>query len=255
MGLGSHHAIYLAQANLNSVPFEGFMGNGFTAGGQRTAAINVENFPGFPTRILGPELMDKFREQSLLFGTRIITETISKIDFIPPSEDEEPETADTVIRLGLKGEGVCWQSGVSAGPVCDGAVTIFRNKPLAIIGGGDPAAKEATCTSDLTKYGSHIYVLTIVWNTVANECQDNGELLRNLRIKNVTNPQRRSFRTQLQTDPDGFIVTVSGTTQTSVRGVFATGDVQDKSAGNGCMATLEAERLIAEEEEKEMMGE
>ena len=151
------------------------------------------------------------------------------------------------------------------------------------------------CT-DLTKYGSHVYVLvrrgelraskimakrlmnhpkvTILWNTVAVECLGDGDLLNNLRIKNVITGEEKDLpvnglfyaighepatalvRGQLQTDPDGYILTVPGTTQTSVKGVFAAGDVQDKryrqaitSAGSGCMAALEAERLIAEEEE------
>ena len=105
--------------------------------------------------------MDKFRAQSLRFGTKIITETISKVDLSARpfrywrefQEDQEPETADTLIiatgasakRLHLKGEDVYWQSGISACAVCDGAVPIFRNKPLAVIGGGDSAAEEATC--------------------------------------------------------------------------------------------------------------
>jgi thioredoxin reductase (NADPH) len=290
--------------------------------------------------------MDKFREQSIRFGTTIITETVSKIDLSArpfrywreSEEHDEPETADTIIiatgasakRLGLKGEVTYWQSGISACAVCDGAVPIFRNQPLAVIGGGDSAAEEATCKAswtflyyftktsnhilaDLTKYGSHVYVLvrrselraskimakrlmnnpkivcpvfhipidiwlsflqTLLWNTVATECQGDGDLLNNLRIKDVITGEERDLpvrglfyaighepatalvRSQLQTDPDGYIITVPGTTQTSVRGVFAAGDVQDKryrqaitSAGSGCMAALEAERLIAEEEE------
>ena len=108
----------------------------------------VENFPGFPGGILGPELMDKFREQSVRFGTRVITETISKIDLSARpfrywremQEDQEPETADALIiatgasakRLGLKGEQTYWQSGISACAVCDGAVPIFRYVPLYI---------------------------------------------------------------------------------------------------------------------------
>lgn len=104
--------------------------------------IVVENFPGFPSGILGPELMDKFREQSVRFGTNIITETVSKIDLSARpfrywremQEGEEPETADAIIiatgasakRLGLKGEETYWQSGISACAVCDGAVPIFR---------------------------------------------------------------------------------------------------------------------------------
>lgn len=133
---------------------------------------------------------------------------------------------------------------------------------------------------------------TVMWNTVATECQGDGDLLNNLRIKNVITGEEKDLavnglfyaigtsilhpnyaqisyhsfsghepatslvRSQLQTDPDGYIITVPGTTQTSVKGVFAAGDVQDKryrqaitSAGSGCMAALEVEKLIAEEEE------
>lgn len=169
---GHTAAIYLARANLAPVMYEGFMANGFAAGGQLTTTTDVENFPGFPTGVLGSELMDKFRAQSLRFGTNIITETVSKIDLSKRpfkywreyNEGDEPETADTIIiatgasakRLGLRGEDTYWQSGISACAVCDGAVPIFRNKPLAVIGGGDSAAEEATY---LTKYGSHVYLL------------------------------------------------------------------------------------------------
>ena len=257
---------------------------------------------------MGPDLMDKFRAQSARFGTEIVTETITKVDLSQRPfrywregyENEDPETADTMIiatgasakRLNLAGEEKYWQSGISACAVCDGAVPIFRNRPLAVIGGGDSAAEEATY---LTKYGSHVYVLvrrdelraskimakrllshpkiTVLWNTVAVECKGDGNLLNALRIKNTVTgkegelqvnglfyaighePATAMVRGQLQTDSDGYIVTVPGTAQTSVKGVFAAGDVQDKryrqavtSAGSGCMAALEAERLLAEEE-------
>lgn len=108
----------------------------------------VENFPGFPSGIMGPELMDKFREQSVRFGTRIITETVSKIDLSARpfrywremQEDAEAETADAIIiatgasakRLGLKGESAYWQSGISACAVCDGAVPIFRYAAILV---------------------------------------------------------------------------------------------------------------------------
>ncbi|CAD6590334.1 MAG: thioredoxin-disulfide reductase [Tremellales sp. Tagirdzhanova-0007] len=289
--------------------YEGMLANGFAPGGQLTTTTDVENFPGFPDGVTGPEMMDKFRSQSERFGTKIITETIARVDlsrrpfkFWTEGEEEESDymTADTIIlatgasakRLSLPGEDTYWQSGISACAVCDGAVPIFRNKPLAVIGGGDSAAEEATY---LTKYGSHVYVLvrrselraskimakrltshpkvTVLWNTVATECKGDGDLLQSLMIENIKTgetkelpvnglfyaighePATQLVLSQLDLDADGYIRTVPGTAQTSVKGVFAAGDVQDKryrqaitSAGSGCMAALEAERLISEEE-------
>ena len=142
--------------------FEGFMANGFAAGGQLTTTTDgtnvlmvssslytdsdavppVENYPGFPDGVRGPEMMDKFRAQSLKFGTTIVTETISRIDLSQrpfrywreSEEEQEPETCDVLIiatgasakRLNLPGEDTYWQSGISACAVCDGAVPIFR---------------------------------------------------------------------------------------------------------------------------------
>ncbi|EPS40978.1 hypothetical protein H072_5104 [Dactylellina haptotyla CBS 200.50] len=301
-------AIYLARAELSPILYEGFMANGTAAGGQLTTTTDVENFPGFPSGIMGPELMDKMREQSIRFGTEIVTETVAKVDlserpfkyWLEYSEEEPPRTADAIIlatgasakRLNLPGEEKYWQSGISACAVCDGAVPIFRKKPLAVIGGGDSAAEEALF---LTKYGSKVYVLVrkdklrasnimakrlsshpkveILYNTIATETKGDGDLLTSLTIEDTITGKSRDLqvnglfyaighepatslvKTQMDVDAEGYVKTVPGTTETSVKGVFAAGDVQDKryrqaitSAGSGCMAALECERLLAEEE-------
>ncbi|GAA5846691.1 hypothetical protein JCM11251_002244 [Rhodosporidiobolus azoricus] len=312
-GPGGHTAaIYAARAQLNPVMYEGMLANGFAAGGQLTTTTDVENFPGFPEGIRGTEMMDLFRAQSVRFGTDIRTETISKVDLSSRpfklwreyAEDEEPELTQTLIiatgasarRMNLPGEDTYWQSGISACAVCDGAVPIFRKKPLAVVGGGDSACEEAMY---LTKYGSHVYMLvrrdalraskvmakramshpkiTILWNTVPIEAKGDGEVLTSLRLRDTVSQEERDLpanglfyaighvpatelvKGQLDLDEDGYIKSKPGTAQTSVKGVFAAGDVQDKiyrqaitSAGSGCMAALEAERLLAEEEADEI---
>ncbi|KAL9586670.1 MAG: hypothetical protein Q9212_000739 [Teloschistes hypoglaucus] len=305
-------AIYLARAQLSPVLYEGMLANGIAAGGQLTTTTDVENFPGFPKGIGGQELMDNMRAQSINAGTEVRTETISKVDLSQRpfrvwkeyEEDQEPDTADAIIiatgasarRLGLPGEEQYWQNGISACAVCDGAVPIFRNKPLVVIGGGDSAAEEATF---LTKYGSHVTVLvrkeqlrasktmanrllrhpkvTVRFNSVATQVV--GEegargLMTGLKIKNVKtgevekltasglfyavghDPASAIVKDQIDRDEDGYILTKPGTTYTSVEGVFAAGDVQDKkyrqavtSAGSGCQAALEAEKYLAELED------
>jgi len=312
---GHTAAIYLARANLEPVMFEGMLANGFAPGGQLTTTTDVENFPGFPEGIRGPEMMDLFRNQSVRFGTQIHTETISKIDLSQRpfkywregAESEDPETCDTVIiatgasakRMNLPGEETYWQSGISACAVCDGAVPIFRKKPLAVIGGGDSACEEATY---LTKYASKVYLLVrrdqlraskvmakrllnhpkveVLWNTVPIECKGDGDLLSHIATKNVKTGEEKDLqvnglfyaighepatslvRDQVDCDRDGYVITTPGTSMTSVKGVFAAGDVQDKkykqaitSAGSGCIAALECERLLAEEEAEDSTGE
>ncbi|KIV89152.1 thioredoxin reductase [Exophiala mesophila] len=310
-------AIYLSRAELKPVLYEGMLANGTAAGGQLTTTTDVENFPGFSKGIGGSELMDEMRAQSERFGTEIITETISRLDLsskpfrmwreYDDAEGEPPaHTADAVIiatganarRLDLPGEDKYWQNGISACAVCDGAVPIFRNKPLFVIGGGDSAAEEATF---LTKYGSHVTVLvrkdalrasklmakrllsnpkvTVKFNTVAVEVQGEDKprgLMTHLKVKNVKtgeeevleanglfyavghDPATALVKTQLDCDEDGYVVTKPGTSYTSIPGVFAAGDVQDKryrqaitSAGSGCIAALEAEKYLTELEDQD----
>jgi thioredoxin reductase (NADPH) len=310
-------AIYLSRAELKPVLYEGMLAGGTAAGGQLTTTTDVENYPGFPQGIGGPELMDQMRAQSERFGTEIITETISRLDLkskpfrmwkeYEDGEGEEPaHTADAVViatganarRLGLKGEDKYWQNGVSACAVCDGAVPIFRNKPLVVIGGGDSAAEEAMF---LTKYGSHVTVLvrkdhlrasktmakrllahpkvTVKFNTQATEITGEDKprgLMTGLRLLNNKTKQEESIdanglfyavghdpatelvKTQLDCDEDGYVLTKPGTSYTSIPGVFAAGDVQDKryrqaitSAGSGCIAALEAEKYLADLEDTE----
>ncbi|MCB9771839.1 MAG: thioredoxin-disulfide reductase [Candidatus Omnitrophica bacterium] len=161
-------AIYSARAHLAPLMFEGIMAGGVAAGGQLTTTTEVENFPGFPEGVSGPELMDRMRAQSIKCGTTIKTQTVEKVDlknqpFKVYSDGEVFEshaliiaTGATAKRMNVPGEKLFWQKGISACAVCDGALPFFRNKELVVIGGGDTAAEEATF---LTKYASKVYVV------------------------------------------------------------------------------------------------
>ncbi len=301
-GPAGHTAgIYAARANLAPLMFEGFMAGGVAAGGQLTTTTDVENYPGFPEGVDGTKLTELFRAQSARFGTRILTETIETVDLskrpfhLRSSEREVAAealiiaTGATAKRLHIAGEDRLWQAGISACAVCDGALPMYRDKVLMVIGGGDTAVEEAT---HLTKFGSKVLVVhrrhelraskimqqrllanpkvEMVWDSVVEEALGEG-VLQALRVRNVkTNltreiaagglfyaighvPNTEFLGRQLTLDETGYIVTRPGTTQTSVAGVFAAGDVQDRvwrqaitAAGTGCMAALEAERFLHE---------
>lgn len=161
-------AIYAARANLQPLVFEGFMTG--PTGGQLMTTTEVENYPGFPEGITGPDLMTNFRAQAERFGTTILTEDVLSVDLSKRpflvrggtnsflGEALIIATGATAKRLEIKGagDGEFWQKGVTACAVCDGAAPIFRNKPLFVIGGGDSAVEEAVF---LTKYGSRVFLV------------------------------------------------------------------------------------------------
>ncbi len=165
---GHTAAIYAARANLNPLMFEWFLAGGIAAGGQLTTTTEVENFPGFPNGIQWPELMDNMRQQSLHNGTRIITKTVDKVDLsVRPFQvfvgNDMYETHSIIIatgatakKLDIPGVKEYRMRGISWCAVCDGALPIFRNKILAVIGGGDVAMEEAM---HLAKFGSKVLVL------------------------------------------------------------------------------------------------
>jgi thioredoxin reductase (NADPH) len=164
---GHTAAIYAARANLKPFMFEGYVAGG-SAGGQLTTTTDVENYPGFPEGIQGPELMQLFRKQADRFGTEMVGEDIVEVDFskrpFAIKSDEREVRAKAVIiatgavarRMGVPNEEKMWNNGMSACAVCDGALPFFKSQPLMVIGGGDTAVEEA---SYLTKFGSIVYLV------------------------------------------------------------------------------------------------
>ena len=271
---GHTAAIYSARANLSPFMFEGYMMGG-SAGGQLTTTTDVENYPGFPEGVEGPELMQLFRKQSERFGTEMVQEDVISADFsqrpfVLKSENREVRAHSVIIstgatakRMGVPNEEKMWNNGMSACAVCDGALPMFRNQPLMVIGGGDTAVEEATY---LTKFGSVVYMvhrrdqlraskimqerafknpkLEIIWDTVLEDAVGKdyltGARLKNIKTQEVREmevtglfyaightPNTSIFNGQLDLDGAGYIKLKVGTQETNIEGVFAAGDVHD----------------------------
>ena len=160
-------AIYAARANLRPVVITGFQDGGIP-GGQLMTTTHVENFPGFPDGILGPDLMDRLKAQAVRWGTRLVEADAETIDlsqrpFRIQAEGQTIEAQSVILatgasanRLGLPSEERFWNAGISACAICDGATPQFRNEELAVVGGGDSACEEAVY---LTKYGSRVHLV------------------------------------------------------------------------------------------------
>ncbi|WP_298330950.1 thioredoxin-disulfide reductase [Asticcacaulis sp.] len=296
-------AIYAARGLLHPVVFTGPQ-----TGGQLTITTDVENYPGFAEVIQGPWLMDQMKAQAEHMGTEVITDIVVKADlsqrpFRLETDAGNVYLAETVIIstgaqakwLGLESEKTYQGFGVSACATCDGF--FYRNKTVAVVGGGNTAVEEALF---LTKFASKVYLIhrrdsvrsekilaermyaepkiQPVWNSAIDEIlgetnEFGGASVTGVRLKNVHTgdthelpldgvfiaighaPSSQLFQGQLETNSGGYLKVEPGTPKTAIKGVFAAGDVTDDvyrqavtAAGMGCMAALEAIRLLAEED-------
>jgi thioredoxin reductase (NADPH) len=292
-------AIYAARAMLKPI-----LVYGSQPGGQLTTTTDVENYPGHSKVIQGPWLMDEMKGQAKTVGTEMIQDHINKVDlskkpFVATGDSGQIYTADTLIIstgaqarwLNLKSEQEFRGFGVSACATCDGF--FFKEKEVAIVGGGNAAVEEAMF---LTKFASKVKLIhrrnklraekmlqeklrankkiEIIWDSVVEEVVGNQKpkSVNRIKIKNVKSgkiadlkvdglfiaighdPATSLFKNQLKMDKEGYLITKPDSTQTSIPGVFAAGDVKDKifrqaitAAGMGCMSALEAEKFLSKE--------
>jgi thioredoxin reductase (NADPH) len=301
--LGSGPAGYTAAVYAARASAEPLIVQGLQPGGQMTITTDVENYPGFADVIQGPWLMEQMRLQAENVGTRMISDTIIEADlsrrpFYFKGDSGDDYLGETVVIatgaqarwLGLESEERFKGFGVSACATCDGF--FFRNKTVAVVGGGNTAVEE---TLYLTNHASKVMLVhrrdslraekilqdrlfrhpnvEIVWNHAVDEVLGDADPLgvTGVRLRDVNSgaardlaldglfvaightPNTELFQGQIEIDGDGYIVTAPDSTATTIAGVFAAGDVQDKvyrqavtAAGTGCMSALEAERFIAE---------
>ncbi len=290
-------ALYAARAQLRPLVFEGAV----TAGGALMNTTDVENFPGFPDGVLGPDLMDAMRKQAERFGAELVAEDVTAVDLAADPKRVTVEAdvylARTVIiatgsryrELGVEGEKRLAGHGVSWCATCDGF--FFRDTDIAVIGGGDSALEEATF---LTRFARSVTLvhrrdalraskimqerafanpkISIRWNSVVTEVLGDSKV-SGLRLRDTVtgeestlpvggvfvaighDPRSDLFAGQLATDADGYLLAEQPSTRTAIPGVFACGDVVDRSyrqavtaAGTGCAAALDAERYLAAQE-------
>ncbi len=233
-------AIYAGRANLKPLMFEGFQAGGLP-GGQLMTTTEVENFPGFPEGITGPQLMERMKAQAVRWGAELHMEDVTSVDlsqrpFVIKSDDREVlahsiviATGATAKRLGLPEEGQFWSRGISACAICDGATPLFRGATLVVIGGGDTAAEESIY---LTKYGDHVHMLvrtdkmraskamqdrvlanpriTVHWNTEPIDVIGNDEHMTGVKVKNTQTGEESTI------DAKGLFYAIGHTPNTSL---------------------------------------